>query len=109
MSHEEKEGWAYEEYKVTYSEPVLASLRNSIFPRARQAGLGREALAALKEIDRRLRVYPEFGEPLYHSDNENAIIYAMSVPPLSVLYGVDKLRRFVHRSRSFRLMLPREK
>ena len=31
---------------------------------ARQRGDGGEFIAALKEFDRRLRVYPQFGEPL---------------------------------------------
>ena len=50
-------------YRVVYSERARESLRELV-ARARKRGLGRQVLDAAKEIDRRLRLYPQFGEPL---------------------------------------------
>jgi hypothetical protein len=35
----------------------------SLADRARERGEGEAFLAALKELDRRLRLYPQFGDP----------------------------------------------
>ncbi|HEY7155040.1 MAG TPA: hypothetical protein VH575_13845, partial [Gemmataceae bacterium] len=50
-------------YQVSYSEFVRIELKKLI-ARAEERGLGVEVCAAVKEINRRLHVYPEFGDPL---------------------------------------------
>ena len=50
-------------YRVSYSEAVQQKL-SSLADEAIERGLGQEYLASLKEIDRLLRIYPQFGDPL---------------------------------------------
>ncbi len=50
-------------YRVAYSGRVREELLNLVV-RAKARGLGRQVLDALKELDRRLHIYPQFGEPL---------------------------------------------
>ena len=50
-------------YRVTYSERVRQRLL-SLADVARERGDGEAFVAALKEFDRRLQLYPQFGEPL---------------------------------------------
>ena len=48
-------------YRVVYSERVRAEMR-ALLDRAIDAGHGRAVLNALKELDARLRIYPQYGE-----------------------------------------------
>jgi hypothetical protein len=50
-------------YRVVYWERVRNQLRSHIST-ARDLGLGPRVLAALKELDHRLHLYPQFGQPL---------------------------------------------
>jgi len=62
---------------------------------AKERGLGPQFLAALKEIDYRLRIYPQFGQPLSDLTLETAVIWIGVVPPLVVHYVLDEAQRTV--------------
>lgn len=81
-------------YRVSYSEQVRQELR-SLAAQARAHGLGPQFLAALKDIDQRLRIYPQFGEPLCNLKLEPAQIWIAVVPPLVLRYTLDEERRLV--------------
>ena len=81
-------------YRVVYSGRVRDALRELV-ARARESGHGPEVLAAAKEIDRRLRVYPQFGEPLVDLKQESGQVRVGTVPPLVVRYAVYEERRLV--------------
>jgi len=57
--------------------------------------MGAEVLAAIKEIDRRLRIYPQFGQPLSDLLLEPAQLWIGVVSPLVVHYYLDEKRRLV--------------
>jgi hypothetical protein len=81
-------------YHVAYSERVRNGVR-ALIRIAKARGLGEEVLAALKEIDRRLQVYPQFGEPLCNLKLEPAQLWIGTVPPLVVRYVLDEEKRLV--------------
>jgi hypothetical protein len=81
-------------YRVVYSERVRNELR-TLAAKAASRGLNAQFLGALKELDRRLRVYPQFGEPLRDLKLEPAQLWIACVPPLVVQYVVDEERRLV--------------
>ena len=81
-------------YRVVYSERVRHELR-ALVARAREHGVGPQMLTAIKELDARLRVYPQFGEPLRDLKLEPARIWIGVVPPLVVHYLLDEERRHV--------------
>lgn len=58
-------------------------------------GFGPQFLSAVKEIDQRLRLYPQFGQPLCDLKLEPAQIWIGVVPPLVVRYVLDTDRRLV--------------
>jgi hypothetical protein len=62
---------------------------------ARERGDGEAFLAAVKEFDRRLRLYPQFGEPLIDLTHELGQVWIGIVRPLAVRYGVFDERRMV--------------
>lgn len=62
---------------------------------ARRRGDGEAFLAALQEFDRRLRVYPQFGDPLVDLLVEVGQVRLGTVPPLAMRYGVIEERRLV--------------
>jgi hypothetical protein len=62
---------------------------------ARERGDGEVFLAALKEFDRRLRLYPQFGEPLIDLTHESGQVWIGIVRPLAMRYGVFDERRVV--------------
>ena len=55
---------------------------------ARQRGDGEEFIATLKEIDRRLHIYPQFGEPLVDLKKESGQVWIGFIRPLAMRYGV---------------------
>lgn len=57
--------------------------------------MGHEVLAAIREIERRLQIYPQFGQPLRDLSVEHAQLWIGVVPPLVVQYVVDEDRRNV--------------
>ena len=58
-------------------------------------GDGEAFLAALREFHRRLRIYPQFGDPLIDLSQEEGQIRLGMVPPLAMRYGVLEERRLV--------------
>jgi hypothetical protein len=62
---------------------------------ARQRGDGEAFLTALREFDRRLRLYPQFGEPLFDLTREPGQVWMGIVRPLAMRYGVFDERRVV--------------
>ena len=81
-------------YKVVYSERVRAVLRGFVAS-ATKAGHGDSFLAALKELDRLLHLYPQFGETLLDLKKEVGQLYSGTVPPFVVRYAVFEERRLV--------------
>jgi hypothetical protein len=81
-------------YRVAYAERVREGLRE-LGERAKIRGLGRAFLAALKDLDRRLGIYPQFGEPLYDLKLEPGQVWIGAIPPLMVRYDLDEQRRQV--------------
>src|SRR5438270_807615 len=81
-------------YHVTYSEDVRTALRTLIL-HAKAKGLARQVLVALKEIDHRLHVYPQFGQPLRDLLLEPVRLWIGVVPPLVVRYLLDEEHRLV--------------
>lgn len=78
----------------SYSEQVRTELKRLV-ARARACGAGQQVLAALKEIDRRLHVYPQFGDPMRDLKFESTRLWVAVVPPLIVRYILDEERRLV--------------
>jgi hypothetical protein len=62
---------------------------------ARHRGDGDAFVAALREFDRRLRVYPQFGEPLIDLAQQSGQVWIGVVRPLAMRYGVFDDRRLV--------------
>lgn len=81
-------------YRVTYSGRVRDGLRD-LMARARGLGLGPAVRAAILEIDRRLQIYPQFGQPLRDLAIEDAALWIGVVPPLVVQYILDEAGRQV--------------
>jgi hypothetical protein len=81
-------------YRVSYSGRVRDALRDLV-TRARGLGLGPQVIAAIQDIDHRLRIYPQFGEPLPDLTVEPAQLWVGVVPPLVVQYVIDEARRQV--------------
>lgn len=81
-------------YRVVYSGRVRAELK-SLLARAKAAGQGARVLAALTELDQRLRIYPQFGEPVRDLPVIGHTRWVASVGPLFVEYVIDEDRRLV--------------
>lgn len=81
-------------YRVAYSEEVRQRLL-ALADVARERGDGEVFLAAVKEFDRLLRLYPQFGEPLIDLTQEAGQIWLGIVRPLAMRYGVFDERRVV--------------
>ncbi len=81
-------------YRVAYSERVRNAARELV-AQARARGLTPQVLAALREIDERLHLYPQFGQPLRDLRLEPAQLWIGVVPPLVVQYILDEERRLV--------------
>ncbi|MFO0927158.1 MAG: hypothetical protein U0736_08965 [Gemmataceae bacterium] len=81
-------------YAVEYSGMVLRRLRE-MAAEAAMRGDGPAFVVALKEFDRLLRLYPQFGDPLIDLTREPGVVYNGIVPPISMRYGVYEDRRLV--------------
>jgi hypothetical protein len=81
-------------YHVYYSQRVREELV-ALAARAREVGLGSRVLAAAREIDRRLQLYPQFGQPLRDLSVKPAQLWIGVVPPLVVQYVLDEEKRLV--------------
>jgi hypothetical protein len=81
-------------YAVTISGWVYDELLR-LAQVARDRGDGQAFLAALREFHRRLRIYPQFGDPLVDLVKESGQIRIGIVPPLTMRYNVFEDRRQV--------------
>src|SRR5437763_14110779 len=79
-------------YHVSYSELVRNDLEQ-LAARATAAGHKATFLNALRDIDYRLHVFPQFGEPLRDLHMEGETDWIGIVPPLVVEYIIDEPRR----------------
>lgn len=80
-------------YQVSPSGRVSERLRE-LAAEARARGDGPAFLAALQEFYRRLRIYPQFGDPLIDLKQENGQIRIGVVLPLVMRYAVyEELRQ----------------
>jgi phosphoserine phosphatase len=79
---------------VVYSERVREALKATL-ARAVALGIGREVLEAVKVIDDRLRIYPQFGEPLQDLAMAGQTVWIGTVQPFVVRYVIDEERRLV--------------
>ena len=92
-------------YRVVYSERVRQRLL-ALADVARERGDPDEFVAAVKEIHRRLCLYPQFGEPLFDLTQEAGQVWLGIVRPLSIRYGILDDRRVVMVS-EFPVLLPK--
>ncbi len=81
-------------YRVVYSEHVRNELKD-LLTRAKESSRERPALDAAKEIDRRLHIYPQFGEPRRDLESLGVTIWSGTVPSLVVEYVIDERERVV--------------
>ena len=81
-------------YHVTYSQRVRSELLR-LGERAKAAGYGKQFFAAVKEIDRLLHLYPQFGQPLYDLKHQPMQVCIGVVPPLVLRFGIHQERRLV--------------
>lgn len=82
-------------YRVIYSLLAQSALAD-LCQRAKAGGHGSEALAAVKTIDERLRVYPQFGEPIRDYAALGLTEYRGHVWQITFTYAVDEQRRMVY-------------
>jgi hypothetical protein len=79
-------------YTVTNSERTREKLLE-LAVQAHKRGDGPAFANAVREFDRRLRIYPQFGDPLFDLKVHEGQIRLGIVLPLSIRYGVlEKLR-----------------
>ena len=81
-------------YRVVYSQRVRESLRE-LLARARARGIGPRVLEAVRQVDERLRLYPQFGNPLIELTHILGQVRIGTIPPLVVRYAVYEERRMV--------------
>jgi hypothetical protein len=81
-------------YRVSYSGRVRDALKALVL-RARSIGIAPQVLTAIREIDRRLQIYPQFGQPLRDLTIDSAQLWIGVVPPLVVHYIIDEVGRQV--------------
>jgi hypothetical protein len=69
----------------------------ALIARARAPGLGPRVMAAVKEIDRRLHIYPQCGQPLRNLLflGQPAQLWLCVVEPFAVHYVLDEDRHAV--------------
>jgi hypothetical protein len=79
-------------YEVSYSGRVIDALRALVL---RNPGHVRMLLGALRGVERRLRVYPQFGQPLRDLAGGPAQLWIGVVPPLVFHYILNEDRRTV--------------
>jgi hypothetical protein len=58
-------------------------------------GDGEQFAAALKEFHRRLRIYPQFGDPIFDLTGERGQVCNGIIRPLAMRYGIYEDRRLV--------------
>lgn len=81
-------------YQIVYSEAVKQRLR-ILFEVASTRGDGPAFAAALKDFDRRLRLFPQFGDPQLDLTQGGGQMRVGVIRPLSMRYGIHEDRRLV--------------
>jgi hypothetical protein len=81
-------------YRLVYSGAVKSRLRE-LSDEAFARGDGPAFSAALKEFDRRLRLYPQFGDQQLDLTEGGGQIRVGIIRPLCMRYGVNEERRIV--------------
>lgn len=81
-------------YTVEYSSFVLQHLR-LLAREAATRGDGPAFTAALREFHRRLKLFPQFGDPILDLSVEEGQIRLGIIRPLAMRYGVYEERRLV--------------
>jgi len=81
-------------YRLVYSEVVKRRLRE-LSDAAFARGDGPAFTAALKEFDRLLRLYPQFGDPQSDLVVGGGQVRLGIIRPISMRYGVNEDRRIV--------------
>lgn len=81
-------------YEVVFSDLVQQHFR-VLAREAFARGDGLAFAAAYQEFKRRLKLYPQFGHPLYDLMAEPGQIYTGIIPPITLRYGVFEDRRLV--------------
>jgi hypothetical protein len=81
-------------YRVVYSERVRERVLR-LADVARERGDSEAFIGALRELHRRLSIYPQFGEPLMDLTHESGQVWIGIVPPIAMRYGVIDERRIV--------------
>ena len=79
-------------YEVTFSGRVIDTLRALVIRNPTRAP---ELLAALREIERRLQIYPQFGQPLWDLAADPARLWIGVVSPFVIHYILDETQRRV--------------
>lgn len=92
-----------EPYDVSYSRRVRDSLWALIL-KAKGTRAEQPLQLAVPAIDRRLRIYPQFGQPLYDLSVRPARVWVGVVSPLVVHYLLDEETRQVMVGRPFMLL-----
>jgi hypothetical protein len=81
-------------YRVVYSERVREQLK-ALAAEAIRRGDGEQFAVALKEFHRRLRIYPQFGDPLFDLVGDPGQVCNGIIRPLAMRYGIYEDRRLV--------------
>ncbi len=82
------------EYRVVYSERVRNGLKDLVAHASKQ-GMKKSMLQEITELDYRLRIFPQFGEPLIDLDLKPARLMIGVVGSLVVRYFLDEEKRLV--------------
>jgi hypothetical protein len=70
-------------YEVSYSRRVIELIRGMINRNPTHAA---QIVTAIREIDKLLRIYPQFGQPLYYLAPDRSQLWIGTVSPLVVHY-----------------------
>ena len=81
-------------YRIIYSEHVREEFRR-LLALAIGRGLGAQVAAAAQTLHERLRIYPQFGEPLQDLELKPAQVRIGCIPPLVVKYWLNEDLRTV--------------
>lgn len=79
-------------YDVQFSQHVLEHVRELVHRNPEHSA---ELIASLREFTQRLRVYPQFGEPIWDLSVTGSTVWIGVVAPLVLHYVLDELHRRV--------------
>lgn len=81
-------------YTVTFTVRVQEHLRQ-LMRVARERGDGEVFLDAFVRFYERLRIFPQFGDPLSDMPTQSGQLWIGIIPPLSMRYAIFEARRTV--------------